>query len=249
MTDQYSAIAGLYDAMAADPGLQAFYREWRRSLLEAAREHRVVIRDLVDLACGTGNTAIPWLERRDWRIIGVDSSPAMLRAARKKSSAVRWYCQDLTRLRLADCADAVTCHGDALNHILDTRSLQRVFANVAGLLRDGGLFLFDLNTGNMLRWLAGREKLFRAGRHVFVATNEFDPKRGIATFHHTWFVAKGRLFEKREVTVRERAYPDADVQHMLRTAGFRVANVTAQRKVEGKPARLLYTAIRRGTSA
>jgi SAM-dependent methyltransferase len=185
MMDQYSGFGRLYDQMAADPGLQVFYREWRRYLLDAAREHRVVIRVLVDLACGTGNTAIPWGRRRDWRVIGVDSSPAMLREARKKSRAVRWYRQDVTRLRLAEHADAVTCHFDALDHILALRSLQRAFVNVAGLLRDGSLFLFDLNTSNMLRWLADREKMFSVGRHTFVATNEFDAKRGIATFHQT----------------------------------------------------------------
>jgi len=245
MMDQYARFGRLYDQMAADPGLQAFYREWRRSLLDAAREHRVVIRVLVDLACGTGNTAIPWTRRRDWSVIGVDASLAMLHEARKKSRAVRWYRQDVTRLRLTERADAVTCHFDALNHILDPHSLQRAFVNVAGILRDGGLFLFDLNTGNMLRWLAGREKLFRVGRNAFVATNEFDPTRGIATFHLTWFVATGRRFRKQEVTVRERAYPDAEVRRMLRAAGLRVASVKTQREIEGRPARLLYTAIKR----
>jgi SAM-dependent methyltransferase len=243
MTDQYATIAGLYDEMAAAPGLQAFYREWRQSLREAARRHRVVIRTLVDLACGTGNTTIPWARRRGWTVVGVDSSSAMLDEARRKSSAVRWYCQDLTRLRLAERADAVTCHGDALNHILDARRLQRAFVNVAAILRDGGLFLFDLNTADVMRWLDGREKMCRAGRHVFVAANRFDPKRGIATFRHTWFVATGRLFEKRDVTVRERAYDEADVRRMLHAAGFRVASVKVQREVEGKAARLLYTAI------
>ncbi len=244
MEDEYSAIAPLYDLMAAAPGLQAFYREWRRALLDAARTHHVAIRVLADLACGTGNTAIPWAARRGWRVIGIDSSRAMLRQARRKSSDVHWYCRDATRrLHLAERTDAVTCHGDALNHILDARALQRAFLNVAGILREGGLFLFDLNTGNMLRWLNGREKLFHAGRHWFVATNEFDAKSGVATFHHTWFVARGRLFEKREVTIRERAYPDADVRRMLRAAGFRVANVKTQREVDGRPARLLYTAI------
>jgi hypothetical protein len=87
--------------------------------------------------------------------------------------------------------------------------------------------------------------MFQVGRHAFVATNEFDPKRGIATFHQTWFVATGRLFRKQEVAVRERAYRDAEVRRMLRAAGFRVASVKTQREVEGRPARLLYTAIKR----
>ncbi len=243
MRDQYATIAPLYDRMAADHGIQGMYRDFRRALLQAAREYRVALRTLVDLACGTGNSTIPWTRRRGLTVIGVDLSPAMLRVARKKSSAVRWYRRDITRLRLAERADAVTCHFDALNHLLAARDLRRVFVNVARILRPGGLFVFDLTTEAWLRWLNGREKLFHAGPHFFVATNEFDPRSGIATFHQAWFVKKGRLFEKRDVTVRERAYRDAHVRRMLRSAGFRVAGVKAQAEIDGQPMRLLYTAV------
>jgi SAM-dependent methyltransferase len=245
MADQYASIAPLYDDLAALPGVRDFYPEWRRALLQAARTHGVVIRTLVDLACGTGNTAIPWAERRGWVVAGVDASAAMLRVARRKSSAVRWHHQDLSRLRLSLRAEAVTCHGDALNHLLDARRLQRAFRAAASLLVDGGLFLFDLNTAAFMRWVDGREKMFRAGRHVCIASNAFDQARGIATFRHTWFVAKGRMFARREVTVRERAYADRDVRRMLRSAGFTVASVTTQREIDGQPARLLYTAVAR----
>ncbi len=243
MKDQYATLAPLYDLMAAEAGVRALYRGFRRALLGAARERGVAIRTLVDLACGTGNTAIPWTRRRGVTVIGVDLSPAMLREARRKSRAVRWHRQDITRLRLPVCADAVTCHFDALNHILDARSLQRAFAGAGRILRPGGLFVFDLTTEAWFRWLNGREKVFRVGPHLLVAANEFDPGSGIATFRHAWFVRKGRLFEKRDVTVRERAYPDAEVRRLLRAAGFRVAAVTTQAALDGRPMRLLYTAV------
>jgi ubiquinone/menaquinone biosynthesis C-methylase UbiE len=249
MADQYASIAPLYDDLAALPGVREFYAEWRRALLEAARTNGVVIRTLVDLACGTGNTAIPWAERRGWTVVGVDASAAMLRVARRKSRAVRWSHQDLSRFRMDRRADAVTCHGDALNHLLDARHLARAFRTAAALLEDGGVFLFDLNTAAFMRWVNGRQTMFRAGRNLCIASNAFDQARGIATFHHTWFVANGRMFAKREVTVRERAYADSDVRRMLRAAGFKVASVTTQRKIDGQPSRLLYTAVARPRTA
>ena len=245
MADPYASIAPQYDDLAALPGVRDFYPEWRRALLNAARTHGVVIRTLVDLACGTGNTAIPWAERRGWTVAGVDASAAMLRVARRKSRAVRWYHQDLSRFRMDRRADAVTCHGDALNHLLDARRLARAFRTAAALLEDGGLFLFDLNTAAFMRWVDGRQTVFHAGRNVCIASNAFDRARAVATFHHTWFVAKGRMFAKREVTVRERAYADSDVRRMLRAAGFTVASVTTQREIDGQPSRLLYTAVAR----
>jgi ubiquinone/menaquinone biosynthesis C-methylase UbiE len=242
--DAYTDLAARYDEMAKSPAIRAFYREWGRSLRAAMAEHGLRPRVLVDLACGTGNSTVPWTRRRGLRVVGVDRSEAMLRVARRKSSAVRWYRQDLRRLRLAERADVVTCHFDALNHVLREADLQRVFDNVARILREGGLFQFDLNTRHMLRWLDGRQKLLRAGRHWYVADNAFDPSTGIATFRHVWFVARGRLYGRIELAVRERAYGDRTVRRLLRRAGLRLVKVHAQRRLEGRPVRKVYQALR-----
>ena len=244
MRDPYASLAEHFDEMARDPALRAFYAEWRRALLEAVRQRGLRVRVLVDLACGTGNSTVPWTRHRSWTVVGVDQSEAMLRRARAKSGRVRWYRQDMTRLRIPERADLVTCHFDALNHVLDPADLERVFANVAATLRVGGLFQFDLNTAQMLRWLGGREKLFRVGRHVFTASNEFDARTGIATFRQVWFVRKGRLYERRDITVRERSYADKDLRAMLRRAGLRPLKVTVQRRVGNAPSRKLYLAVR-----
>jgi len=240
--DPYRELAPLYDLMAADPGIQAFYAEFQASLREAMNAHRVRPRVIVDLACGTGNTTVPWVAGLGRTIIGVDQSEAMLRVARRKSARVRWVRQDIERLRLDVRADVVTCHFDALNHVLEAGGLQRVFVNVARVLRPGGLFQFDLNTRFMLQWLSTSEKLFRVGPHAFTAHNEFDAATGIATFHQLWFVRQGRLFRKVEVSVRERAYDDAGVRRMLHEAGLRLERVSVQRRLKGRPIRKLYLA-------
>jgi len=244
MADAYRDLAEYYDLMAGDRSIHAFYGEWRRTLLAAARALKLRPKVLVDLACGTGNTAIPWTRRRGLTVIGVDKSEAMLRVARRKSRRVRWYCQDLTRLRLPVEADLVTCQFDALNHVLRESDLQRIFDNVGRILRDGGLFQFDLNTIHFLRWLATSQKLFRLGPHAFTAYNEFDPRTGLATFHQLWFVKRGRHYRKFEVTVRNRAYDRATIRRMLRQAGMRLITVRAQRSMGAKPIRDYFLAVR-----
>ena len=239
-SDPYGDLADLYDSMTSDSSLQAFYREWRDSLLEALRRYKVRSRVFVDLACGTGNATIPWSSRRGWTVVGVDRSAAMLRQARKKSKRVRWHCQDLTRLNLKAGADVVTCHFDALDHILVPRDLQQVFVNVARMLNEGGLFQFDMSTEHWFRWLGSQEKLFCPGPNYLMASNEYDTKSRIATFHQLWFIPKGRLYEKRKVKVQERAYTSAEIRGMIKKAGLRLLRMKIQRKIEGKPARLLY---------
>jgi SAM-dependent methyltransferase len=230
--------------MASHPDFRGFYRPWFDAVATALHTHGVEVRVLVDLACGTGNTAIPWTRQRGWTVIGVDASAAMLREARRKSGRVRWYRQDMTSLKLRQAADVVTCFGDALNHVLDADALQKVFLNTAACVRAGGVFVFDMSTAHFLRWVNGRDKLFRMKRDYFVGTNEYDEPSGIATFRQTWFIAKGRLYDKKEVTIRERAYAEDDVRRMLVGAGFCVASVSTQYEVEGRPARRIYTALK-----
>jgi ubiquinone/menaquinone biosynthesis C-methylase UbiE len=237
--DQYSNLAKLYDS-EIDRNAQKLYGEWRTSLLKAIRQHRVKVKTLVDLACGTGNTTIPWTRQRGWTIIGVDYSAAMLKEARKKSKRVQWHRQDLKNLILEGQADVVTCHFDALDHFLIPRDLQKVFFNVAELLNEGGLFQFDMNTEHWFRWLSAHEKLFQIGHNCFTASNEYDPKRRIGTFRQIWFVKKGKMYEKREVKIKERAYSTDEIRSMIKKAGLHPMEVKVQRKLEGKPIRILY---------
>lgn len=246
MRDPYRQLAPRYDRMAADPGIRSLYRDFRRALAAAAGAHRVRPRVIVDLACGTGNTAIPWSAARGRTVIGVDVSEAMLRVARRKSRRVRWVRRNLTDLTLDVTADVATCLGDALGHILDARDVQRILTNTARLLRPGGLFLFDLNTRFCLEWLSTSEKLFRVGPDVFTAYNAFDRETGIATFNQLWFVRQGRLYRKVLVTVKSRSFEDAELRRMLRVAGLHLEKISVMRRMKGRPIRKLYVAVRQG---
>ncbi len=246
MRDPYRPLAPRYDRETADPGTRKLYRDFRLALTRTAAAHRMRPRVFVDLACGTGNTAIPWAGARGRTIVGVDVSEAMLRVARGKSRRVRWVRQDLTRLSLDVAADVATCHFDALNHVLDAKDLQRVFTNTARILRPGGLFLFDLATRFHLEWLSTSEKLFRVGPDVFMATNAFDRRTGIATFQQLWFVKQRNLYRRVLVTVNERSFEDAELRRMLRAAGLHLEEISVMRRLKGRPIRKLYVAVKRG---
>ena len=238
--DPYRDIADLYDEMTADPGLREFRQYWKKLLLQTISERKLRVRTLVDLMCGTGDSTIPWTRTAGWSVVGVDGSAAMLRQARKKSGRVRWYCQDIRKLRLEERAEAATCHGDGLNHILSPEELQQVFNRIAGILGPGGLFLFDISTEHWFRWLHEREKLYTIGKKYMMATNRYDPKNRMVEFRHLWFTPRGRLYEKRLVRVRERPYTTGEIRVMARTSGFRVLTVRQQWVLEGKPVRLAF---------
>ncbi len=240
--DPYANLADLYDSMANDEEIQRFRSRWRDRLLSAIQQYRTPVKVLVDLACGTGSTAIPWTKQKNWIVIGVDRSRAMLREARKKSKRVRWIRQDIRKLNLDVKADVVTCHFDALNHILSASELQKVFTGVAGVLNKGGLFQFDLSTDFWLLWLSVREKLGRFGKNYCMSTNAYDAENRIATFNQLWFVKHGNVYKKREIRVQEAAYTRSQIRSMLRKAEFSTVKISPDVRIEGKTARLLYLA-------
>jgi ubiquinone/menaquinone biosynthesis C-methylase UbiE len=238
--DPYTDLADVYDEMAADPGIQKFYQYWRKLLLQTISKRKLKVRTLVDLMCGTGNSTIPWIRRAGWSVVGVDGSAAMLRRARKKSGRVRWYCQDIRKLRLKERAEVATCHFDALNHILSPDQLQQVFDRVAGILYPGGLFLFDISTEHLFRWLHEREKLSTIGKNYMIASNLYDPKSRLVEFRQLWFIPRGRFYDKQLVRVQERPYTAGEIREMARKSGFRVLTVKQQWVIERKPVRLAF---------
>jgi len=152
MKDEYKNIAKSYDKQLKDKLTRDMYAEWRNELKKSIKKYGVKTGTLIDLGCGTGITTIPWIKEFD-RVIGVEVSKPMLKQAIKKSSQVKWINQDIIKLKIKEKTDAVICHFDVLNHILRKRDLQKVFNNVYEILKDGGLFIFDMMSPESFVWL------------------------------------------------------------------------------------------------
>jgi 2-polyprenyl-6-hydroxyphenyl methylase/3-demethylubiquinone-9 3-methyltransferase len=111
-------------------------------------------KDVLDLGCAGGFMADA-MAARGARVTGIDPAADAVAAARRHSSAVGLTIQYDVGVGEAlpyDAAgfDAVVCV-DVLEHVAD---LTRVLAEVARVLRPGGLFLFDTINRNPLARLA-----------------------------------------------------------------------------------------------
>src|SRR5919112_1807986 len=74
-------------AAEAYRGLAPFYDAWTSHLERRARRFGVSGRRLLDVACGTGKSFLPLLER-GYEVTGCDISPEMLAEARAKAPGV-----------------------------------------------------------------------------------------------------------------------------------------------------------------
>src|SRR5215212_2114282 len=137
----YDAFAPYYDAFTADSD----YEAWTAHVLTVARRHGLAGVALLDIACGTGKSFVPFLAR-GFHVTGCDSSPAMLAEAAAKAPGVTLRHCDMRALPDLGRFDLVTCVDDALNYLVDEGQLLAAFRGMQASLAAGGVIVFDLNS-------------------------------------------------------------------------------------------------------
>src|SRR5919108_3339929 len=102
---------------------------------------------LVELAIGTGRVAIPVAQATGQRVIGIDSSPAMLAQARARAAEVGVELDlhegDMRDLALDEPAALIYCPFRGLLHLPTWADRRRTFERVAASLRPGGRFAWN----------------------------------------------------------------------------------------------------------
>ncbi len=102
---------------------------------------------LVELAVGNGRVAIPIAQATGQRVIGIDSSPAMLDQARARAAEagveLDLHEGDMRELALDEPAALIYCPFRALLHLPTWADRRRVFERVAASLLPGARFAWN----------------------------------------------------------------------------------------------------------
>ena len=102
---------------------------------------------LVELAIGNGRVAIPVAQATGQRVIGIDSSPAMLAQARTNAAEagveLDLHEGDMRDLTVDEPAAFIYCPYRALLHLATWADRRRVFERVAASLEPGGRFAWN----------------------------------------------------------------------------------------------------------
>lgn len=102
---------------------------------------------VVELAVGSGRVAIPVGEAIGRSVIGIDTSPAMLAAARDRARQVGVELDlrlgDMRELSLSEPAGLIYCPYRALLHLPSWADRRRTFERVAAGLRPDGRFAWN----------------------------------------------------------------------------------------------------------
>jgi SAM-dependent methyltransferase len=102
---------------------------------------------IVELAVGTGRVAIPVARATGRRVVGIDSSPAMLAQARVRASEEGVQLDlregDMRELELDEPAALIYCPARSLLHLPTWEGRRRCFEQVAASLRPDGRFAWN----------------------------------------------------------------------------------------------------------
>jgi ubiquinone/menaquinone biosynthesis C-methylase UbiE len=129
---------------------------------------------VLDFGCGVGRFT-EWLEKRSRKVIGLDSMPAMIEAARDlhPRSRCEWMSYGGDRLPLKDCSVDRILSVFVLQHVLDDDSLSTLINEFSRLLRSSGtVALIEQVVPSTDNVVAGyiRQRTVEEYRQVFAAS-------------------------------------------------------------------------------
>jgi ubiquinone/menaquinone biosynthesis C-methylase UbiE len=126
----------------------AVYDRWAADMTEDVPFYVDLAKDadgpVVELAVGTGRVAIPVARAIGRKVIGIDSSPAMLeQALAAGGDLIDLRLADMRELALEERAALVYCPARSLLHLPTWADRRRVFERVADVLLPGGRFAWN----------------------------------------------------------------------------------------------------------
>jgi len=214
----FTSIAPYYDILmeAVD------YAQWARYVAELFTQARREVREVMDLACGTGNLTGE-LASLGYDVSGLDTSTQMLAVAKEKLPGLRLYQGDFVEWGIDREFDAVVCVYDSLNNLLSDGDMARAFAEVRDHLRHGGVFVFDLNTIHGLEhyWDNNTKVTESDGLVAVWRTTFLEPD--LSRLHISVFARQGQAWKRVDEVHTERGYTRAQTLRLLKRSGFRSA--------------------------
>ena len=214
----YREFARFYDGVEGDAP-----HSFTRWIGARVTRYDVAVESVLELGSGTGAVlaALP----EEWEKTGVDISPEMLAEARRKGVGATFVEADLTRIDLGRRFDLVLCVFDTVNHLLTPEAWQQAFAVARAHLRDGGLFLFDLNTLARLRQLAAEPHWVADFDDHTLIMKIADRGGDLYDWDVRVFERTGDCYTRHHEVIPETSFHLADVRAWLADAGFEVLEI------------------------
>jgi SAM-dependent methyltransferase len=216
----YDAFAPYYDDFTADHD----YDAWTETLEGLARECGLSGHRLLDVACGTGKSFLPYLER-GYEVVACDVSPAMAELASSKAAGrARIEVCDMRALPSLGEFDYVCCIDDAINYLLTEDELVATFSGLARNLARGGVVLFDVNSIATYRTFFASLSVVAGAERVLIWDGHASDSFGAGELAQATLEALSRgddgSWRRERCVHHQRHHPRETIEGALRRAGL-----------------------------
>ncbi len=237
----YKNLSEIYDQYMGDYD----YNSVINSFEEILKENKV--RNILDLACGTGNAAIE-LYKRGYIVTGIDLSEEMLMKANEKTLEknykIKFMSADMRSFNVKSKFDAIISLTDGLNYMIDKEDLEKVFERVHHHLNGGGIFIFDMSTIYKFENIIGNSTFAENDEDSsYIWENYYDEEKQILEFDVTVFTeVENNLFERKMESHIQRGYKESFIRNLLIQSGFEIIKVYGSKKNIKESDRIFYIA-------
>ncbi|MGH4118577.1 class I SAM-dependent DNA methyltransferase [Clostridium sp.] len=219
--DCYREFAHIYDKLINS---DIDYKSWALNIMSICSEHNIEYDSYLDLACGTGNLTVE-IASEFKNIWAVDLSSDMLSEAEQKMREIgikaKFICQDICLLNLNNTFNLITCCLDSSNYILEEENFKKYLLGVYDLLKDDGLFIFDINSYYKLTSVLGNNTYnYDSDDVVYMWENYLE--NDIVDMNLIFFVKEGQVYRRFDEHHAERAYSEEYIENVLKEIGFKV---------------------------
>jgi 2-polyprenyl-3-methyl-5-hydroxy-6-metoxy-1,4-benzoquinol methylase len=227
----YHLMARLYDQFMED----APYDKWIEFTEFLIKKYNVTKPKMVDLGCGTGEVTVQLAKK--YEIIGVDYSSDMLTIAEQKATennvVINWINQDLRELEGLSQINLAVSYCDVMNYITTEAEVQKVLTNVANLLEEDGIFVFDVHSMRHIE-----EDLIENTFADVTDDNAYiwfcypGDNKGEMFHELTFFASSGDNYSRFDETHHQRTFPLSVYQELLKECNLQILDIYADFSIE-----------------
>lgn len=218
----YKKFAYIYDKLMDDFD----YELWSNYIEDIFEKKELEPKDILVMACGTGNLSEKLLQK-GYNLTCFDLSSDMLAVADQKLNKykdVKLLQQNMIEFNIGKKFDSVLAICDSINYILELEELIKTFKNVYNHLEDGGVFIFDINSHYKINHIL-KDNIFIEDREDVFYTweNYYDDETDICQYYLNFFVSEnnGETYERFIEVHYEKAWTIKEIEEALNLAGFK----------------------------
>lgn len=200
-----------------DLDYEKIYKFIREVLGKKSLEPELVL----EMACGTGGLTEKLVI--DYKVHAFDLSDDMLSVCENKirSKNLKLFKQNMAGFSAPASYDAIFSVGDSLNYVTDVKDFEAAIKSSYDHLKDGGIFIFDLNTEYKFKNIPP-VTVDEVEDVLYIWENIYDEKEKLNTYGVNFFRnIKDNDYKRFYEEHLERAYDLSFVKNLLEKIGFK----------------------------